>query len=182
MAAMVVRWLLAAVLGLALLVPASASATPPSKAQLRALLSGFEHTPDAQTWRALGPEALPVLIDLYDDADAPQYVRLRSVHAVSFYPSPATRTFLLAVARAPGQSDLFVRQAVLSIGRAFGARAVDDIRPFLSHEEPVVREGAATALGRVHTGAALSALRGRLSVEPSAQVREVIERSLRETR
>lgn len=182
MAAMVVRWLLAAVLGVGLLVPAGASATPPSKAQLRALLSGFEHTPDAQTWRALGREALPVLIDLYDDADAPPYVRLRAVHAVSFYPTPATRTFLLAVAAAPRQSDLFVRQAVLSLGRAFGARAVDDLRPFLSHDEPVVRESAAAALGRVRTDAALSALRGRLSVETSAQVRETIERALGETR
>jgi HEAT repeat protein len=174
------RWLSWLVAFSALLVPAAASATPPTKAELRQMLSGYEHTPSADTWRALGTEALPVLIDLYDDAGEPPYVRLRTVHAVSFYPSPATRTFLLAVARAPRQSDLFVRQAVLSLVRAFGARSVADVAPFLTHAEAVVREAAAAGLGRVRTEAARDALRARLPLEADDTVRGAIARALEE--
>jgi hypothetical protein len=175
---MLVRWLSSLPALAALLLPATASATPPTKADLVQMLSGYEDTPGAEAWRALGAEALPVLIDLYDDAGEPPYVRLRAVHAVSFYPSPATRTFLLAVARAPRQGDLFVRQAVLSLVRAFGARSVPDAAPFLLHREPVVREAAAAGLGRVHTTSARDALRARLPVETDRVVQEAIERAL----
>jgi HEAT repeat protein len=179
MAAMVWRCFSSAALAAALLLaPAAASATPPSKAEVRQLLSGYEQTPGAATWRTLGPEALSVLIALYDDPSEAPYVRLRAVHAAGFYPTPATRTFLLAVARAPGQSDLFVRQAVLGLARAFGVRAVRDILPFLEHTEPVVREGAAAGLGRIGSDDAREALRARLVVERSDSVRLTIERSL----
>lgn len=178
MSAMFQRWLSLLGACAALLVPAAASATPPTKVELRQMLSGYEHTPGAGEWRALGSEALPVLIDLYDDADVPPYVRLRAVHAVSFYPSPATRTFLLAVARAPRQSDLLVRQAVLSLVHAFGARSVADVAPFLAHAEPVVREAAAAGLGRMRTPAARDALRARLPLEADDTVRGAIERAL----
>ncbi len=169
----------ALVLGLGVLAPPAASANPPARAQVRELLSGFEETPGAETWGALGPETLGVLVDLYADAREAPYVRLRAVHAAGFYPSPAARTFLLAVARAPGQSDLFVRQAVLTLARAFGPAAVDDVRPFLASEHPVVREAAATGLGRIGTPEAREALRRRLVVEGAAPVRETIERALR---
>ena len=176
---MLPRWLSPLVALGCLLLPAAVQATPPTKAQLAQMLSGYEHTPGASEWRALGGETLPVLIDLYDDAGVPSYVRLRAVHAVSFYPSPATRTFLLAVARAPRQSDLFVRQAVLGLVRAFGARALADVEPFLAHPEPVVREAAAAGLGRIHSQPARDALGARLPVETDAVVREAITRALR---
>lgn len=163
----------------ALLAPGAVSAQAPSQARVRQPLSGFEETPGAATWHALGPRTLGVLIDLYEDASVPPYVRLRVVHAVSFYPSAATRTFLRAVASAPRQSDLFVRQALLSLARAFGPRAVDDVAPYLEHAEPVVREGAVRALGRIGTPEAREALRRRLPVEPLAYIRHTIERTLR---
>jgi len=142
------------------------------------MLSGYEQVPTAAQWRALGPETLRVLVDLYNDRDAPPYVRLRAVTAASSFPSRAARTFLLAVARLPGQSDLFTREAILSLGRAFGARAIDDVAPFLSSPEPVVREGAALCLGRIGTPAAVEALRRRLTVEGHDNVRRTIARSI----
>jgi HEAT repeat protein len=159
--------------------PGPASATPPSKERVRMMLSGFEDVPSAAHFRALGPETLPVLIELYRDRSQPPFVRLRSVHAVGHFPTPATRTFLLAVARAPGQSDLFIREAVLALGRAFGERALSDVRPFLESPEPVVREGAALAIGRVGSPAALELLRRRLVTEGAEHVRETIQRQIR---
>lgn len=168
----------AVLLAAALLSPGQAAADPPGKAQVRQLLSGFEAMPAAESWRALGPETLAVLVSLYDDPSEPAYVRLRAVRAVSFYPVAATRTFLLAVTRVPGQGDLFVREAVLSLARAFGRRAVDDVRSFLSSPEPTVREAAAMGLGRIGTERARDALRRRLAIEGAEHVRRTIQRAL----
>jgi HEAT repeat protein len=174
------RLLLAVVTLATLLVSASAEATPPSKAELSRLLSGYEDVPPASAFGAWGPETLSVLVDLYQDTDQPPFVRIRAVSAAAHYPTPAARTFLLAVARAPRQSDLFIREAVVSLGRAFGPRAVDDVRPFLRHREPVVREGAVIALNRIHTPEALSALRTRLPDEHADHVRERIREAVAE--
>jgi hypothetical protein len=144
------RFLLAALL---LVVPSIAFAQPPSRDTVRSMLMGYEQVPSAAQWQALGPETLGVLVSLYDDAAQPPFVRLRAVGAVAAFPTPAARTFLLAVARANGQGDLMIREAVLALGRAFGAAARIEIRTFLTHREPVVREAAATALQRIDAAA-----------------------------
>ncbi len=143
------------------------------------MLSGIEHVPSEDDWRRLGEGALPVLIDLYSDESEPGFVRIRAVSASAAFPQQATHTFLLAVAHADGQSDLFIREAVLALGRAFGRAAVGDIAPFLRHEASVVREASAMALGRIGGSDATGALRAQLSVERDAAVRTSIERALR---
>jgi HEAT repeat protein len=160
--------------GLALavgLLAAPASAQEPTRPQVRQLLSGYEQGPSAEQWRALGPGTLAVLVALYDDPAEPPYVRLRAVGAAAHYPGPAARTFLLAVARAPDQGDLFVREAVLALGRAFGAEALADVRPFLDSRHPVVREAAGRALGAMATPEAAAALRSRITRERDRVVR-----------
>lgn len=164
---------------LCLLVPVGASAQAPSRERVRAMLSGIEEVPTDADWRRLGDATLPVLIELYTDRSEAPYVRLRAVGATGAFPREATRTFLLAVANAEGQSDLFVREAVHALARAFGPRAVGDVRGFLGHPEPVVREAAARALGRIGGAEATQALRARLGVERDAVVRESIETALR---
>jgi len=163
-----------------LLAPALASAqAAPSREQVRAMLSGIEDTPTETDWRRLGDGALPVLIDLYTDRTAPGFVRLRAVGATAAFPRAATRTFLLAVANAEGQSDLFVREAVNALARGFGQAASADVARFLGHRAPVVREAAARALGRMGGDGATRALRLRLGDESDVVVRESIQRALR---
>jgi HEAT repeat protein len=163
-----------------ILVPAAGFAqASPSRERVVQMLSGIEDVPTDEAWRRLGDGAIPVLVDLYADRSAPPYVRLRAVGAVGAFPRPATRTFLLAVANAEGQSDLFVREAVNSLARAFGRNAIRDLAPFLSHAEPVVREATARALGRIGGADAQRLLRARLGTERDAVVREAIELAVR---
>lgn len=166
--------LLSLVLSLGLPLAASAQAAP-TVSQVRQMLSGVEHVPSDRDWRRLGADVLPILMGLYQDVDEPAYVRLRAVGATAAFSRPAVRTFLLAVARLEGQGDLYVREAVMALGRAFGSSAVGDVAPFLEHSEPIVREGAATVLVRV---GADELVRARLRVEPDAAVRRSIEASL----
>ncbi len=153
-------------------------ATPPSKAELSQMLAGFEQAPGAEDFRAWGPETFPILVELYGDHDVQPFVRMRAVAAVAHYPSPRARAFLLRVARAAGQSDLLIREAVRGLGRAFGPRSIEDIRPFLRHRAPAVREGAVLALTAFHTPAAQGALRARLPQEQSAHIAARIRASL----
>lgn len=153
---------------------AQATARAPSKEQVRAMLSGVDTAPSAEAWRRLGPETLLTLVALYDDPSTPFFVRMRAVSAAAHYPTPATKTFLEAVARAPGQRDLIVRRAIVALGEAFGADALSSVRPYLAHPEPTVREGAARTIAAMGTPAARAALEARANVETDPTVRAAL--------
>ncbi|MEM9194512.1 MAG: HEAT repeat domain-containing protein [Myxococcota bacterium] len=175
------RGYLALLAGLLFAVSQSAapvSADPPTRSQIRSLLSGYEFVPTAEQIQSLGHEALPLLIELANDGAEPPFVRLRAVRLTAAFPTPATRTFLLAMVRAPNQSDLMMRQAVLALGQAFGERCIPDVAPFLSHRDPVVREAAVRALSRVGTNDARERIRRRMAQETSPHLRREIRRAL----
>ena len=157
----------------------AAAQAAPSRAHVRGLLSGIEHVPTDADWRRLGDGALPVLIDLFNSPAEPAFVRLRALGATGAFPRPAVRTFLLAAARVEHQHDLLVREAVVTLARAFGAAAVRDLLPFLSHPEVVVRDATARSLGRIGGAQAIRALRARLALEHDEGVRSSIEGALR---
>lgn len=148
----------------------------PTLERVRGLLSGVDTMPSDDVWRRLGPDTLATLIALYDDPSTPYFVRLRAVSTGALYPTPAAKTFLEAVARAPGQRDLMVRRALVALGRAFGADALASVRPFLSHPETSVREGAALTIAAMATPAARAALEARASVETDPTVRDALGR------
>ncbi|MFW5875535.1 MAG: HEAT repeat domain-containing protein [Myxococcota bacterium] len=174
------RSTLAATVALALCVtaPGAGVAQTPSTEQVRTLLLGYEHVPEAPAFRALGPGTFEVLAALYEDETEAGFVRLRAVRAAAAFPTERTRRFLLGVARRGDEDALFPRQAVLSLERAFGARCVSDVAPFLRHHAPLVRRAAARALGRTRTNRARKHLREQLSREHDRQVRRKILKAL----
>lgn len=156
----------------------TASANPPSKDQVAQMLSGYESTPAPAQWRALGPEVLVVLAELYNDTDQPGYVRIRSIEAAANFPVPAARTFLLAVARARGQNDLYVRAAVKALARGFGVNAIDDLDGFLDSRHVIVREVVARELGRLQDERVRPLLVRRRAVEDNEAVRGALDVAL----
>ena len=146
--------------------------------QVAQALSGYERGPDESWWRARGPETALALETVFRDRSRPAVVRVRALRAAVHFPTGRTRDFLLAVAREPGQRPPFVREALLSLGRAFGDRVTDAIAAFLDHERPVVRRAACEALSAIGTGAGREQLVRRLRSEPDRSVRSAIERAL----
>lgn len=153
----------------------------PSLSQVRGMLSAFEGMPTQAQWRALGPGTLRQLVRLYSDRSEPSYVRFRTLDAAQHFPTRATRTFLLGVAQTPGQSDLYIRQAILSLGRAFGESAVEHIAPFSDDAHASVREGVVMALSEIGTPPAIAILRDRATLERAQHIRERIVSGLQET-
>lgn len=155
--------------------PLAAQDSSSSRRTVRAMLSGVETVPSPEAWRRLGPGALATLVAVYDDPTTPYFMRLRAVSAAAHFPSPAAKTFLEAVAHAPGQRDLMVRRAVVALGEAFGADALASLRPFLQHPEASVREGAARTIAAMNTPEARAALEARAAVETDTAVRAALE-------
>ncbi|MAQ17130.1 MAG: hypothetical protein CMN30_20350 [Sandaracinus sp.] len=165
-------------LGVVLAIAAPAAADAPSVEHVRSLLSAFEGAPSAETWTAMGPETVAVLEQLYDDEGEQPFVRLRAIETAGHYATEECHAFLRRVASRQGELDLRVRAAVRSLGKAFGAAAIEEIRPFLGHRATVVREGAALALGAIATPRARELLRTRLDRERDDAVRTTLRRAL----
>ncbi|MFW6051441.1 MAG: HEAT repeat domain-containing protein [Myxococcota bacterium] len=157
---------------------AAAQEPAPSRDQVRALLSGYEHVPDAETFRSLGPGAIEVLARLHRDPREAGFVRLRAIEALGAFRTARVREVLLRIARDAKAPPLFARQAVLALGQAFEGAAVDDLEPFLRHGDPLVRRATARALARTRTDAGRRCLREHLRHEEDASVRRAIERML----
>lgn len=163
-------WRLLLVFVLVSQVDLASAAAQPSAERVVEMLSSYEDGPSRIEWRALGSDTVGVLVALYQDDEQPTYVRLRAVAASAHFPIPATRTFLRAVASTPRQNDLFVRHAVLALGRAFGEAALGEISPYLEHRFPVVREAAARACVEIATEPARALVTARMGVEPDTNV------------
>lgn len=162
----------------ALTFPSASQATPPARERVLQLLNAYESTSTTAEWTALGPETPAVLIGVYDDTRQMPYVRMRAVAAVANFPTEATHEFLRRVATQPGQGELFIREAVMGIARAFGTAAEGEVSGYLVHTSATVRSGAVRALAGLHTVTAQQALQARLGQERDAGVRDAITRAL----
>jgi epoxyqueuosine reductase len=73
-----------------------------------------------------------------------------------------------------------LRNVAVALGNWGAAEAVPVLVAALEDEEPLVRGHAAWALGRIATGEAMAALRGREGAEEDPWVREEISHALAE--
>mgnify|MGYP001794323079 CR=1 FL=1 len=154
-----------------------AAAQAPTLTSVRAMLSGYESVPTLAEWRRQGAGTLDLLKRLFEASDTQPYVRLRAVAAMAAFPTDAARSFLVRVARS-STSDLIAREALLTLGRAFGDGVRAELAPFLSHRIPLLREAAARALGRIGNPDCRALLEARLETEGHPAVREAVTRAL----
>jgi HEAT repeat protein len=151
-------------LALALVATAStARAQQPTAAAVVAMLSGIEDAPTPAEWQAMGPRVVGILAQLARDPQQPGFVRVRAIQAAGQFATPAARTVLRRALRDP--EPMLVREAVLSMQRAFGAGALRDVAPLLDHEDTAVREAAIRALAAIGGDRARELLRARLARE-----------------
>lgn len=165
---------------LAIVLPSHAAAeeNSPTKETLRSMLSAYEGVPTREHVLAMGPDAASLLRSLHDDANEPAFVRLRSLSALRYFPTETNRRYLARVA-SRGTSLLFAREAILSLGRGFGDRALDDVRPFLDRSEKMLREAAIRSLGHMREPRARTALEGHRVREREPRLRALVDQMLR---
>lgn len=148
-----------------------------SEQTVRAMLGGFETTITIANWQEVGAAALPILLAVYRNDSEPGFVRLRAMAAVAAFPSPETFRFLNTEATLPGQDEVFIRTALLTLSRAFGEEATNSLAAHLLHRAPAVREAACRALLELPQARAI--VSAHLMKEANSGIRHSIERMLR---
>lgn len=164
-----------ALLGLGLLLSPSARAGELREPVLT-LLSGVEDPPDAQSLQRLGAGVGDELLEIAQDGEVARTRRARAVHALGWFPSDASRSFLDQTLASSDR--LLSRKAAFALATGWGDGAVPLLTQALSDEDTQLRIASAQALGLIGSDAARAALRGRLSAETNENVQSTIQSAL----
>jgi HEAT repeat protein len=176
--------LMAIVALLALGLTDAASARTRSKDEQRRSLVWYLDSHELKLTREaldrIGDEVPQLLVDLVNTPDATVKVRVRACAGLGLYATEQNFDVLrgLLHERSLVGTELGIqlrRQALRSLGRAFGDRAVDDIVHLKSDPEPLVREAVAHALNDAGSARPLAMLETWLSVEPVLHVRMAVD-------
>ncbi len=175
----IVRWISALAIACAVATPALAQSNESSdlRSTVETMLAGFEKTATDPEWQALGPEAVPHLLAIARDEAGTRSTRARAINALGNFPSPEVVGYLAGLL-APGGDSTLQRKALRSLARTGGEEQLTLIAGYLEHEDTVLREAAAHALGIVGTDAARQALQTRRAVETSTAVQKAIDEEL----
>jgi HEAT repeat protein len=162
---------------------AAARTKPEQRRSLVWLLSSYELKLGQDNLGRVGPDVGELLVDILNTPNEAVRVRIRAVAALAFYPSEATFDVLRALLheRAWKGTELGLqlrRQALRSLGRGFGDRAIDEMLGLRTDPEPLIRE--ALALGLLDAGSvrALPILETWLPAEPHLAVRAAVDRAV----
>ncbi|HRE91373.1 MAG TPA: HEAT repeat domain-containing protein [Myxococcota bacterium] len=174
--------LLCVFVGLTFALPASAArrSKEDQRASLVWYLNAYELKLTRESLDRIGPDVAELLVDILNTPDAFVKVRVRACAGLGLYPSQQSFDVLreLLHERSLIGNELGVqlrRQALRSLGKGFGDRAVDDIIHLRNDPEPLVREAVAHALGDAGSVRALPMLETWLSVEPVLHVRMAVD-------
>ena len=149
-----------------------------TKEKVEALLAGYERVPTAEDFKVLGPEALTVLEQIYNDASQLPTKRTRAVASMALADSPDAEKKLRDIVIDSKVDSQYRSTAALALAHRAGERALTDLAPLLESKEPRLRDAAARAIGSVGSVDARKSLEERLGKETDPSVREAIQQTL----
>ena len=83
------------------------------RTQVLDLLGGYEETASPASLQALGPTVSDELLSIAQDSTVPASRRARAVHALGWFPSDTTRTFLVGTLQ--GADSTLARKAAYAL-------------------------------------------------------------------
>jgi HEAT repeat protein len=155
-----------------------AAAPPSPHDQVLRLLASSETLPREADWAPLGPAALPELLSLIGDPNAPEAQRTRAVAALAVVSEASASQRLQELLLGQDTPTAVRVAATLALGRREGLRALPVLTPLLSDSSPRVRIAVAQTLGRMGGAETRQALESRLSLEEEPDVREALQQGL----
>jgi len=127
-----------------------------------------------------GSEVDVVLTDLLANRTMDREVRSRAAWALGGYPGPRSRAVLISVASDRVEEPSVRASALIGYARVAGPGAVADLKSYLKDPNPVLRAGAARALGAAGGPDARSLLAEAIVHEEDLEVRLVMDKVLKE--
>ncbi len=163
---------------------APALAAPARKNTVRANLQARELVPmSAEDWKKLGHGVDALLDEAFHDRTLLLAHRARALGALAKVGGPrADRTLSAVLADRRAQPALLavaVEAYAAHLGGAHPAVALGHGKRLLAHEDWLVRQAAARALGRLATTGARAALSARRAREPHGAVKVAIDEALK---
>lgn len=149
----------------------------PLREKVEALLGG-ERAPSAEEWKKLGPEALWVLEQIYNDPAALPSRRTRAVASMALVDDPAAIAHLEAILFEPATEESYRAIAAQALAQRVGPAALEKLSPLLSSKTATTREAAVRAIGTLSTPEAKKKLEEHLEIEDDSAVREVAQQTL----
>jgi len=160
---------------------------PERRASLVWLLASYHTELRRDTLDELGPDTVELLIDIANTPrDAPR-VRVRALAGLGLYPTEDSYSFLTSLLNERnliGNPDglQMRRQAIRSLGRAFGERPIDELMTFKNDEQAGIRQAVAQALGDSRCQRALPVLELWLTSEQDLFVRDAVDKAVNQLR
>ncbi len=155
-----------------------AHAETPLRERVLNLLSGYEDTPSADALHGLGDGVDLALMDIAKDPAAGRSRRSNAVWSLGFFPTDASRAFLLSTVTDAAADSQLRRSATWALCNGWGDAALADVKPALESSDEQLRNQAVRAVAKVGSPAARAILQERLASDGSAMVRATITTSL----
>lgn len=147
--------------------------------QVLNMLSGIEHFPGPDKWKALNADGIKVLRWVAMDPTHWPIRRARAVIALGHIGGEESRELLVQVLALNDRiAPMLKRHAMSALAHGWGERAIDWIQPHLADSDFFVREAAVRSLAAIGTARAFELIRERKAVEPEAALRKTITQAL----
>jgi len=124
---------------------------------------------------AAGADVDRVLVDLLVARKVEDDLRFRAAKALSGYPGERARAVLASMIPNREEPSSLRAAMMVSLALVAGEGAVDDLLPWLTNPDPILRSGAGRALGETGDVRACSFLADALEHEQVLEVRKAIE-------
>lgn len=153
------------------------------RASLVQLLGAYELELKRAALDTIGSRVPELLIDIASHPRELPRVRVRALAGLALYPSETAFGYLRAQLQerswlGNGLGTQMRRQALRSLARGFGDRAIDDIVSLKHDAEPLVREAVAWALADAGSERAVPVLEAWLPQEQVFTVRDAVDKAL----
>jgi HEAT repeat protein len=138
------------------------------RAQALSHLGAIDRPVSPETWRALGPAAEPVLLEVAGSTSEPPTRRARALEGLAALGGARAEQLHLRLARERGAPPIVRSGAVRGLGRLLEpARLATEVRPLLADEATRVRRVAGEVLARRAPAEACADVRAQAGREPA---------------
>jgi len=127
---------------------ANAKAPEDVRKEVEDALMDLHPTQDASWWKALGPEAPPVLVKMYQET-RDTFRKVRLLEGLGYFGEPSVGDFLKDQAQNAKENAL-TKTSIRSLGSSQGIKEESFISNFLHHKDAHIRLAAAQTLKNMH--------------------------------
>jgi len=104
-----------------------------------AMLSAYESLPAQEEWLQLGPDVIPLLIEVANDSHELTFRRVRALTVLGYFPDPRAIETLESVVSSADAPPSYRRSAILALANVDPRQALAPLGKALDSSDPLMR-------------------------------------------